>query len=413
MKKVNRWFYAAIGFAILLFAGMVYAWSVLSVPIAKEFPEWTKAQLSLTFTITMMMFCAGCMAGGFLAEKISVKAYVLISALMFLSGFFLSAKIHSLIGLYISFGIICGFASGLAYSAVLGAITKWFPDRQGLISGVLLMGFGIGSFFIGKIYQAYTPDLTGAWRQSFVVLGIVTAVVLAVCSIFIKKPGLDFSLPAVTDEKRRRVNPVSVEVTSQVMVKRPDFWFYYLWATLVGSAGLALVSQAGGIAHEAGVGVSAGTITTVVGLVSVFNGIGRVIMGAIFDKMGRSTTMQTVNCLFILTGIILALALKTGSFTVMIVGFILGGLAYGGVTPTNSAFTSSYYGMKHYSQNFSIINTNALIAAFGSTIAGAIYDITQSYLGIYFMICGLAAVGIAASLAISLCDKRALRQKHE
>lgn len=50
MKKLNRWVYAALGVLILLFAGMVYAWSVLSGPIAQEFPEWTKAQLSLTFT---------------------------------------------------------------------------------------------------------------------------------------------------------------------------------------------------------------------------------------------------------------------------------------------------------------------------------------------------------------------------
>lgn len=411
MEKVSRWFYAAIGVTVLFFAGMVYAWSVLSAPIANEFPEWTKAQLSLTFTLMIMMFCVGCIVGGFWAEKISARSYILISALMFLSGFFLSAKIHSLIELYINFGVICGLASGLAYSAVMGTITKWFPDRQGLISGVLLMGFGIGSFFIGKIYQVFTPDLTGAWRRSFEVLGVTTALVLAACSIFVKKPELVFSHPAMTKKKECRANLVSMEIASHAMVKRLDFWLYYLWATLVGSAGLALVSQAGGIAHEAGTGVSAGAITTVVGLISIFNGIGRVIMGVLFDRMGRSTTMQIVNCMFILTGIILAVALKTGSFIVMTAGFILGGLAYGGVTPTNSAFTSSYFGMKHYPKNFSIVNTNAFIAAFGSTAAGAIYDVTQSYLNIYFMICGLALIGIAASLAINLCDRKTLRQK--
>jgi len=67
MKNVYRWFYAVIGVIILLFAGMVYAWSVSSSPIAQEFTDWTVAHLSLTFTIVMILFCIGCMAGGFLA----------------------------------------------------------------------------------------------------------------------------------------------------------------------------------------------------------------------------------------------------------------------------------------------------------------------------------------------------------
>ena len=158
MKKLNRWVYAALGVLILLFAGMVYAWSVLSGPIAQEFPEWTKAQLSLTFTIVMILFCVGCMVGGFLSGKVSAKIYVWAAAVMFLGGFMLSARITSLMGLYIGFGVICGFASGLAYNAVMGTISRWFPDKQGLISGVLLMGFGLSSFLVGKIYQMCTVE---------------------------------------------------------------------------------------------------------------------------------------------------------------------------------------------------------------------------------------------------------------
>ena len=157
MKKLNRWVYAAFGVVILLFAGMVYAWSVLSGPIAQEYPQWTNAQLSLTFTIVMTLFCVGCMAGGFLSGKVSAKIYVWAAAAMFLGGFMLSARITSLMGLYIGFGVICGFASGLAYNAVMGTISRWFPDKQGLISGVLLMGFGLSSFLVGKIFQMCTP----------------------------------------------------------------------------------------------------------------------------------------------------------------------------------------------------------------------------------------------------------------
>ena len=75
--------------------------------------------------------------------------------------------------LYIGFGVLCGLSSGLCYNAVMSTMVRWFPDRPGLISGVLLMGFGGGSFIIGKLYQAWTPDWIGGWRVSFVVLGII------------------------------------------------------------------------------------------------------------------------------------------------------------------------------------------------------------------------------------------------
>ena len=114
MKTLNRWAYVIFGVAVMLFAGMVYAWSILSAPIAQEYPEWLQGELSLTFTIVMIMFCAGCMANGALAKKVSAKACIRFSAVLFLLGFFISARMDSLIVLYLGFGIICGFASGFA-----------------------------------------------------------------------------------------------------------------------------------------------------------------------------------------------------------------------------------------------------------------------------------------------------------
>ena len=410
MNKLNRWVYAAIGVVVLFCAGIVYAWSVLSSPIAAEFSSWTKAQLSLTFTITMIMFCIGCMVGGFLSSKVSPKLYVLISAVLFLIGFQITAGIRSVVMLYIGFGIISGFGSGLVYNAVMSTITKWFPDKQGLISGILLMGFGVSAFAIGKLYQALTPSEIGAWRSSFRIMGLIIPAVLAACSPFFVKPNASFVPPAAAKKATKPINPVAMEASTSQMIRKPAFWLYYLWAIFLSAAGLALISQATGSASEVGPAVSAGTIATVVGLISVFNAVGRVLSGMLYDKAGRSVTMQLVNCLFIVTSIILTLGLTTHSFALIVIGFITGGLSYGGVTPINSAFISSYYGQKHFSMNFSVINTNLIIASFGSTIAGSLYDASQSYLSTYILMAALAAVGILVTMGISLCDKRELNR---
>ena len=122
MKKTNRWLYAIVGCAVLLVSGLVYAWSGLSGPIAAEFPQWSAAQLSLTFTIVMSFFCVGSLVGGLLSSKVSQKVYLWVSAALFLTGFLLTANIRSILMLYIGFGVICGFASGLSYNAVLGTV---------------------------------------------------------------------------------------------------------------------------------------------------------------------------------------------------------------------------------------------------------------------------------------------------
>ena len=173
------------------------------------------------------------------------------------------------------------------------------------------------------------------------------------------------------------------------MVKQPSFWLYYIWAIVVSASGLVLVSQASGIAVEVGgASVSDGTIATVVGLISILNGIGRVIFGGLFDKKGYKLTMILDMIIFVAAGLILILALTTGQFIFIILGFVVGGFAYGGVTPTNSAIISDFFGRTYYPMNFSLINTNLLIASFASTIAGKLYDSSQSYFSTVIMMIG-------------------------
>ena len=399
--KMNRWVYAIVGVIVLLLAGLVYAWSVLANPIAQEFSTWTKAQLSLTFTICMILFCLGGLVGGLVSGKINVKINVWVAAALFFIGFFMASKTTSLMGLYIGYGVFAGFASGLAYNAVMSTMSKWFPDKQDLFPGILLMGFGFGSFIIGKIYQAFTPAEIGGWRTSFLVFGVILLVVLAICGFFFVKPGKDFVPPTAGKAKAKKNNEQGIDVPATVMLRRPAFWLFFIWAILLSAAGLALIAQATGVATQVGgEGISASTITTVVGLISIFNGVGRVIFGGLFDKIGRGKTMLLINVAFFISVLIVIAALMTESFPILVLGFICCGLSYGGITPTNSAFVNSFYGATHYPVNFSIVNLNLIIASFGGTIAGALYDASQSYLSTFILLLAAIVVGTICSCLI-------------
>ena len=381
MKK--RWVYGAVGVLVMLFAGLVYAWSVLARPIGEFFTDWSSAELSFTFTLCMMFFCLGGFISGIISKKFNPKTMLKISALLFLVGFYLASKANQITTLYVGYGVIAGFASGVAYNTIMGNITKFFPDCPGLISGVLLMGFGFGSFLIGKVYQGVTPSGAGidAWRYSFLVFGVILFAVIFVCSFFICKP-TDKEVKEITKDmkqERLKVKLEKTEFTPSKMLKRSSFWIFFAWATFLSASGLAIISQASGVAMEVNKAASAGTISTVVGLISIFNGVGRVMFGSLFDRIGRLKTMILNNILFLISILILMLAIKSGQFTLIIVGFIAIGLAYGGITPTNSAFVNDFYGSENYAVNLSLINMNLFIASFGSTIAGTLYDSTGSY----------------------------------
>ena len=400
MKKMNRWAYAVIGVVTLLFAGLIYAWSVMSKSIAASRPDWTATQVSLTFTIVMALFCTGGLIAGLLSKKINPKLYIIASGVFFAAGFFIA----SLTGdspalLYIGFGVICGLGAGFAYNTVLSTMSQWFPDKQGLISGILLMGFGLSSFIIGKVYAAVTPsDGSDQWKMTFRILGIVVLVVMLICFNFFVKPSEDYKVPGAAAKKV--VKEPALDIPPTQMVKKPAFWLYYIWAILLSAAGLVLVSQASGIATQVGPNVSDGNIATVVGLISILKGIGRVIFGAIFDKKGYRVAMTLDMIIMIVGALVLILALSTGNFLFIVLGFLIGGLAYGGVMPTNSAIISDFFGRTNYPVNYSLINTNLIIASFASTIAGKLYDASQSYMAPVMMMIGVTVVGFIVSLGI-------------
>lgn len=384
-----RWLYALVGLVVLLFAGFVYGWSIFAAPIGADFPQWSKASLSLTFTICIACFCLGGFVAGNLAKKVNIRVNVYIAAVLFLAGFFLVSKVQTLSMLYISYGVLCGFGSGFAYNAVMSTMTKWFPERQGLISGILLMGFGASSMILGSVFTAVTPAVAGAWRNTFLIMGVVIAIVLIVGSFFFKLPPATLA-PAA---KKQVVDAQEKDFTPIQMVRTSSFWLFFLWAILISGIGLAVISQAKPFAAEIGGVVDVSVITLVVGFISICNGLGRLIFGGLFDKLGWRKTMTLVNVISLLGVLVLMGALFAGSFPLVVVGFIGTGLAYGGAPTMGSAFIGKFFGTKNYPVNFSIGNMNLLVASFSGTVAGALYDASGNYVST------LIAIGVCSVVA--------------
>ncbi|MBR0434942.1 MAG: MFS transporter [Lachnospiraceae bacterium] len=374
MNRFNRRAYAVMGVLMLLMAGFIYAWSVMASFINKEL-NIAQGSLSITFTLVMITFCLGGLLGGILGKKTKVINLLVPATLMLSMGLLIASYTKGVALLYIGFGIISGLGSGIIYNVVMSNMSKWYPDKQGLISGIMLMGFGLSSFIVGKVFAAMSLGSDTSWRTTFKIFAIASFILMAVLSVLFKGPAEDYKVEGGTSKKKEP----ALELTPKEMIKKPAFIFYYLWAILTTGAGLTIVSQASGIVTEASESISAGTVATIVGLLAITNGLGRVIFGALFDKIKTNTVMTIDIMTFFLAGLSLLLYIKFHMMILGIAGFVFCGLAYGAVPTINSAIISDFFGRKNFAVNYSITNTNLIIASFASTIAGKVFDSYGSY----------------------------------
>ena len=402
MQSKKRILYLVTGLIVMLLSGFVYAWSIMAKPIGMSRPEWTAANLSVTFTIVMVFFCIGGLIAGFLGKKFSVRQYMILAAVLFFIGFEIAGFSGKTIGLlYLGFGTLCGLAAGIAYNVVMSVLSVWFADMQGLISGIMMMGFGISSFVIGKVFAALTPsDGSDTWQTTFRWMGVVILIVLFVCSFCLKYPKQERTDFTKIKIEENEFIETDCDMNPAQMMKTKSFWFYYLWAVLIGAAGLAVVSQGNGIAGEVASGMTDKNLATITGLLSLFNGIGRVIFGKLFDKKGYRFTIISDMVIFVLAIALIACAIISGNVGILIVAFIVYGMAYGGVTPLGSAVISDFFGKTYYSKNFSIVTTTLMIASVASVVSGKLYDSSQSYLSTIILALVLWAIGFVLSFGI-------------
>ena len=384
MKKIDRRIRLAAGVVIFIMAGIIYSWSIMSRTISAS-RDWSTSSLSLTFTIVMICFFLGNIICGFLSRKIKPRFFVIISAILFFSGFMTAAQTASSpVTLYIGIGVLCGFGSGLAYNAVMGTICAHFPERPGLISGVLLMGFGLSSFINGKIFAAAAPaDGSDTWKTVYMVLAVVYLAVLVLCSLFIEKPAENAADDTPSSKKQEQVS--GAEISTSKMLHNPSFWLFYIWVTMASAIGLTLSGQASGFASQVGTGVSDGMIATVVGLISVVNGPSRAVFGQIYDKIGYKKSMITDIVMSAVSISVLLTALFLNSFVLIIAGFVLSGFSNAAVSPVQSALIREFYGGKYYSANLSVLLSNLIISSFAQTLSGRLYDVSGSYVSTVMM----------------------------
>ena len=393
----RRWVYLALGTAALLFAGVIYAWSILKTPLAEQF-GWSGKELALNYTLTMWCFCLGGFAGGMLGKQLGSRVCLLLAALLAGGGFVLVAQLSgsSVLPLYLCYGGMGGLGIGLAYNVIISTVNRWFPDKKGLCSGVLMMGFGASALVVGKLAAALMEG--PGWRTAYLCVGIALGVVLGLTALFLRAPGSDTVLPAPAARQARGSDVEALECTTGQMLRRSSFWLAFFCIVCLSAVGSTVFSFAKDLSMSTG--ANADFATTLVGVLSICNGLGRILIGSLFDKLGRKRTMLTANLLTILAAGTTLLAAALHSLPLCVAGLCLTGFSYGSSPTISSAFTSAFYGSKHFPLNFSVMNFNLIPAALTATAAGSLLESSGGFKAPLALLAGLALGSLVLSLMI-------------
>lgn len=424
-KDCNRWLYLATGTVLLLFCGMIYGWSMFRTPIAEMFPEWTLSQLSMTFTLSMSLFCVAGLVVGRLREKVSFRILLLAAGAMMCLGFCIVSQLNSekgtesLMLLYLGYGVLGGAGVGGAYNCIVSTMNQWFQDKQGFASGIMMMGFGVGALVFGKITEKLF--VSEGVQRTFFILG-VSVLVFFIIGAFVIKARNDVTYAAkeaertkkaVSNEHTKVVNIANIHENSAhctgtadtspaVMIRSMAFWLFFIWLILLNAAGLMVINSAASIAQFYGTAAIVGMA------VSVCNGLGRILAGAIFDKIGRNMTMLYVICMLAAGSACLVLGDVAVQRLLIIAGLSFVGLAFGGGPTLLSAYMNSVFGTKHFSVNFAI-GSFAVIPAVVIATNFSAYYVEKSggaYSDVFVLIAVFAILAFGIWLAICKKDKQ-------
>ncbi|MBQ9814815.1 MAG: MFS transporter [Lachnospiraceae bacterium] len=393
--KAKRWVYLVVGTIAMLFAGVIYTWSVLKMPLGQEF-GWSNSQLTVNFTLTMVFFCVGGIIGSLISKKLGVTLTVIIAAILGGGGFVVTSFALSgtaIAALYIFYGIISGIGIGIAYNVLVSTINAWFPDKKGLCSGILMMGFGASTLIIGNVSNSLFGII--GWRTTFMILGIAIGVILIIAGLIIRAPKPE-EIPAVP--QKQAANSAARDYTVKEMVKTSVFWRVFILLVFLTAVGNVVASVAKDM--TIGAGGSDSLATTMVGMFAVCNGLSRIIIGFLFDSLGRRKSMIISSILAIIASGFCILTPITQSLPICIVALCLSGATLG-TCPTGTAVaTRMFFGDKYFPTNLSICSCNLLVASLIATLCSVIAEKTGGYLIPFIILMALSLIGLVINLTI-------------
>lgn len=406
-KTSNKgWIVVAAGTGLNLALGMLYAWSVFNAYITAPAVDaktgvantttWgiPASQGIMPYALALIVFAFVMIFAGRAQDKFGPRIVATIGGAMMGLGMIVSsfASKDMFWPLILGFGVLGGAGIGLGYAAATPAAVKWFPPtKKGLITGIVVAGFGLASVYVSPLttwllkkevdfYFFKISGLALGPSKTFLYLGIFFFIMTVLFAQLINNPPKDYVVPTAAPKKNEEAKPAAasnkkVDYTWQEMLMKPQYYMLFLMYAFVSFAGLMIIGHIAKIyVFQAPKAVPLGFL--LVAILAIGNASGRIASGVISDKIGRTLTMAMF---FTLQAAFMGVLYLSASPAMLAFAAFFVGFNYGANLTLFPATTADFFGIKNMGVNYGLVFFGwGVGGALGSLAAGWIVDATKT-----------------------------------
>ena len=372
-----RWYLLSACIVINICIGFGYAWSVFQKPLTSIY-NWDASAVSLAFSVIMGVSALPQALAGKAMDYIAPKQVILAGGIMLGLGIINLGFVQSLTHLYIA-GAMVGVGMGVVYPATVATMVKFFPERRGLVAGLLAAGMGSGAVIIAPLASILIDSL--GVLGTLQALGITFLVTICILSRFIQTAP-DGYRPIGANMQNTAQFAAGNDKTWREMLSDTLFYLIAPIFILGTSAGIMVMGHASPIVQQL-LGMSPREASVIVGLLALANTIGRVFWGGISDKFGRFPILAAI---FVVLGLSLILLSSASAYLFVVAAILAIGMCYGGFMGMMASVTADAFGPKHLGVNFGIMFlTLGIASVIGPRMAAIIAqnnhgDYTQAFI---------------------------------
>src|SRR6266436_7282311 len=312
----NRFLFPPAALAVHLCIGQAYAFSTFNLPLTKLLhitqsapSDWKLTDVGWTFSIAIVLLGLSAAVFGSWVERVGPRKSMFASALCFGSGFIVSAvgvHFNQIWLLYLGYGVLGGCGLGIGYISPVSTLIKWFPDRPGMATGMAIMGFGGGALIAAplsvQLMEHFKTATSNGVLETFVTMGVIYFMFMMIGVYAARIPAADWKPAGWIAPAQPKRLVTTAEVAVDVAWRTPQFWLLWVVLCMNVTAGVGVLGQASPMVQEIFTGkVSPAAAAGFVGLISLFNMIGRFFWASTSDYIGRRNTYMV----FFTLGIVL------------------------------------------------------------------------------------------------------------
>ena len=408
-ESSGRWRFVAAALVMQLCLGVLYSWAVFRGPL-EELHGWSKSTSIAPYRYSLLFFTFAMVVAGFWQDRKGPRLVGSVGGLLLGAGCLLAAWIGDTpTGLILAYGVLSGAGVGFAYVTPIATCIKWFPDKRGMIVGLAVMGFGAGSLIFAPLLEALIGTDASRYQETIPRTFMVMAAIFLVCVIgsaqFYRVPPAGWR-PAGWSPPETAGAAGTQEFTPREMLGTWQFYVLWLIYFLGTSVGLTAIGQASPIIREMGAEGAVLTGGAALGVMSFFNGIGRLSWGSLSDKLGRNRTVVAMYAVYAVA--CLALLRNASGFWPLLVGLCMVGFSFGGYLALLPSFTADYFGSRHVGANYGIMFSayglcGFIVPRYFAAIMDEARDVGNlagGYNQVYFTLALFAVTGAVAALLI-------------